>query len=119
MRNKVRFVIIAVVTFLVAATALVTCAVVFEPSPVFGSVTIEVGSAQIPLEQFHEEGKEVTLVTDISGISLDQPGEHQLEFLYKRKICNSLLIVAFNTPKTHCEIKHRVFTMTFMNRLSE
>ena len=77
MKNK-KLIIALVLTGAVLAAVLVICAVVFAPPPVVESVTMEAGSEQIPLMQFPKEDKIVTLVTDVSGIDLKQPGEYTL-----------------------------------------
>lgn len=100
MKHKVRFAVLLTVAILMAAAALVTCAVVFEPKPVYDSVILEAGSEAIPLEQFAKEGRTVTLLTDVSGIDVNQPAEHTLQFSYKKKIYDSVLkIVDTKTPE--------------------
>lgn len=93
----------------VAAVALVVCAMVFMPSPVNEWVTLEVGSAQIPWEQFPKEDKEVVLLTDTAGIDLKQPGEHPLEFFYKNKVFKSTLQIADTTPPTAEPVAHTIY----------
>lgn len=105
--KKIIIWIVAVV--LVAMSALVTCAVVFEPMPVVDAVAVELGSKEVPLEQFVKEGKEATLLTDISGISLDQLGEHRLEFSYKKKTCFSTLKVVDTTKPTGTPVGHTIY----------
>jgi len=98
-----------VVTVVLAASSLVTCAVVFEPSPVVEAVAVELGSKEIPLEQFVKEEKNVTLLTDISGISLEQLGEHKLEFSYKKKNYVSTLKVVDTTKPTGTPVEHTIY----------
>ncbi len=97
MKHKVRFAVLIAAIILVAATALVTCAVVFEPKPVYDSIILEAGSKTIPVEQFAKEGRTVTLVTDISGIDVNQPGAHTLQFAYKKKTYDSVLKIVDTT----------------------
>ena len=96
----------------VVMSALVTCAVVFEPQPVYASVTVEIGCTTVPTEQFIKEGKTATLLSDVSAIPLDQPGEHQLEFsykTYKEKHCFCTLKVVDTTPPTGTPVAHTIF----------
>lgn len=79
-------------------TALVVCAMVFVPQPVYASVTVEVGSKTVPVERFSKEGKEAVLITDISQINLKQPGEYKLEFSYKEKSYFSVLKIVDSIP---------------------
>lgn len=89
--------------------ALVVCAVVFMPSPVYESVSVEVGSKSIPVDQFPKEGKKVTLVTDISGINLKNTGEYTLEFLYRKKVYSSTLKVVDTTPPVATPVAHTIY----------
>lgn len=77
---------------------LVLCAILFAPSPVHDSVTVEVGTQTVTAEQFSKKGDSVTLATDLSAIDLNQPGEYTLEFLYKKKTYTSTLQVVDTTP---------------------
>ena len=100
------------VAILLAMSALVACAVVLAPAPVYAAVTVEVGSTTIPTEQFIKEGKTATLLSDISGISLDQPGEHQLEFAYKtykEKHSFCTLKVVDTTPPTATPVEQTIY----------
>ncbi|MBR3978414.1 MAG: transglutaminase domain-containing protein [Oscillospiraceae bacterium] len=106
MRKIMIWIVVAVV---LAASSLVTCAVVFEPSPVVEAVAVELGSKEIPLEQFVKEEKKVTLLTDISGISLEQLGEHKLEFSYKKKNYVSTLKVVDTTKPTGTPVEHTIY----------
>ena len=108
MKNK-KLIIALVLAGAVLAAALVICAVVFAPPPVVESVTMEAGSEQIPLMQFPKEDKIVTLVTDVSGIDLKQPGEYTLEFAYKRKIFFSTLRIVDTTPPTGTPVEHTIY----------
>lgn len=93
---------------LLAAVA-VLCAVVYAPQPIHESVFMEAGSQQIPLEQFPKEDKQVELITDISGIDLNQPGVHQLEFLYKKKTYQSSLHIVDTTPPAGTPVAHTIY----------
>lgn len=106
MRKKM-ILLIASVTLLVAAV--IICAVIFAPKPVQESVFVEAGSQQIPLEQFPKDGKQVELLTDISGIDLNQPGVHQLEFLYKKKIYSSSLQIVDTTAPAGTSVAHTIY----------
>lgn len=108
MKNK-KLIIALVLTGAVLAAVLVICAVVFAPPPVVESVTMEAGSEQIPLMQFPKEDKIVTLVTDVSGIDLKQPGEYTLEFAYKRKTFFSTLRIVDTTPPTGTPVEHTIY----------
>ena len=94
---------------LITATVLVICAMVFAPSPVCASVTLEAGSRVIPLSQFPKEGKEVRLMTDISGIDLNQPGEHTLQFAYKEKYYDSCLKIVDTTSPVGEPVAHTIY----------
>ena len=109
MKRKVGFVLLVAAAVLVAATALVTCAVVFAPKPVHNSISIEAGSKTIPLEQFARDGKKPALITDISGISLEQPGEYTLQFSYKEKIYNSLLKIVDTTAPEGKPVERTIY----------
>ena len=100
---------------LLTAAALVICAMVFAPSPVRESVTLETGSREIPLSLFPKEGKEVTLVTDISGIDLNQPGEHTLQFAYKEKHYDSCLKIVDSTPPAGEPVAHTIYNDETLN----
>lgn len=106
MRKKM-ILLIASVTLLVAAV--IICAVIFAPKPVQESVFVEAGSQQIPLEQFPKDGKQVELLTDISSIDLNQPGVHQLEFLYKKKIYSSSLQIMDTTAPAGTSVAHTIY----------
>lgn len=94
---------------MVVAAALVVCAMVFAPPPVYECVTLEAGSLQIPWEQFLKEGKEVTLLTDASGIDLTQLGEYPLEFAYKDKVFCSVLQIVDTTAPTAEPVEHTIY----------
>jgi len=105
--RKKMILLIASVTLLVAAV--IICAVIFAPKPVQESVFVEAGSQQIPLEQFPKDGKQVELLTDISSIDLNQPGVHQLEFLYKKKIYSSSLQIMDTTAPAGTSVAHTIY----------
>lgn len=109
MKRTVKIVTWSIVSVLLVMAALVTCAVALEPSPVIDKVSVELGSQVIPLDQFVKEGKEARLVTDISGISLDQLGEHRLEFSYKKKSCYSTLKIVDTTKPTGTPVEHTIY----------
>lgn len=109
MKHKVGFIVLLTAVIFVAATALVICAVVFEPKPVHNSISVEVGSKTIPLEQFAKDGKEAGLITDISGISLDQPGEYTLQFSYKEKIYDSVLKIVDTTAPEGTPVERTIY----------
>lgn len=94
---------------LLIAAALVACAMIFAPPPVQEYVVLEAGSRQIPLEQFAKEGKAVALLTDVSDIDLTQPGEHRLEFAYKKKTCSSTLKIVDTTPPEGVPVEHTIY----------
>lgn len=94
---------------LLTAAVLVICAIVFAPSPVCESVILEAGSPEIPLAQFSKDGKKVSLVTDISGIDLNQPGDHTLQFAYKEKSYDSCLKIVDTTPPVGKPVAHTIY----------
>jgi hypothetical protein len=108
-KNKGGLALLIVGAVLLTAAALVICAMVFAPSPVCESVTLEAGSREIPLAQFPKEGKEVGLVTDISGIDLNQPGDHTLQFAYKEKYYDSCLKIVDTTPPVGEPVAHTIY----------
>lgn len=97
------------VIVVVAMSTLVTCAVVFEPSPVLEAVTVEIGSEAVDPQQFVKEGREVTLVTDLSTISLDKLGEHRVEFSYKKKSYFSTLQIVDTTKPVGKPVEHTIY----------
>lgn len=105
---KKRSILLIAGVALLAAVAVI-CAVVFAPQPVQESVFMEAGSQQIPLEQFPKDDKQVELLTDVSGIDLNQPGVHQLEFLYKKKTYQSSLHIVDTTPPTGTPVAHTIY----------
>jgi hypothetical protein len=109
MKKSVKIVIWSLVSLLLIMGALVTCAVALEPSPVIDTVSVELGSKTIPLDQFVKEGKEARLMTDTSGISLDQLGEHKLEFAYKRKTYVATLKVVDTIAPVGTPVAHTIY----------
>ena len=109
MKKKTLTVILCIAGALLLAAALVVCAVIFAPLPVQECVVLEAGSGQIPLEQFPKEGKEVALLTDISGIDLNQTGEYRLEFAYKNKVVVSILQIVDTTPPEGDPVEHTIY----------
>lgn len=105
---KKRILLLIAGVALLAAVAIV-CAVVLAPKPVQESVFLETGSGQIPLEQFPKEGKPVQLLTDVSGIDLNQPGVHLLEFAYKKKTYQSSLHIVDTTPPTGTPVAQIIY----------
>lgn len=97
------------VAAVLAMSALVTCAVVFEPSPVLETVSVEIGSEAVLPEQFIKEGKAVTLTTDLAGISLDQLGEYRVAFLYKKKTHFSTLKIVDTKAPTGTPVAHTIY----------
>ena len=108
MKNRIVGILLPVVGVLLMA-ALVTCAVIFAPPPVHESVTLEAGSKEIPLAQFPKEGKEVILLTDVSEIDLNKPGEYALEFAYKNKTFVSRLQIVDTTPPAGVPVDHEIY----------
>lgn len=109
MKKTWKIVLIVAAAVLVLSGALVTCAVVFMPSPVHESVTVEAGSKEFPMDQFPKEGKEVTLLTDISYIDLNHPGSHILEFSYKGKTYPSTLRIEDTVAPVGTPVEHTIF----------
>lgn len=105
--KKRTILLIAGVTLLVTATIL--CAVLLAPKPVQKCVLVEAGSQQIPLERFPKDGKQVELLTDISGIDLNQPGSYQLEFLYKKKSYPSSLQIVDTTAPAGTPVARTIY----------
>ena len=91
MNKTWKIVLIVLAAVLVLSGALVTCAIVFVPSPVHECVTVEAGYASMPLHQFPKEGKDVTLLTNTAHINLHTPASHILEFSYKGKTYQATL----------------------------
>lgn len=107
MKKAIVWIAVAVV---VVAAALVTCAIILEPAPVVEVATAELGSKSISQERFIKEGrKNVLLVTDLSAISLDKLGEHQVEFLYKGKTYFSTLKVVDTTAPTATAVERTIY----------
>ena len=109
MNKKLGTVLLSLLGVVIMAAVLVICAVVLAPQPVYESVTMEAGSGEVPLEQFPKEGKEVSLITDISNIDLTRPAEHILEFLYKEKTYQSVLKITDTTPPEATPVEHTVY----------
>lgn len=107
--KKIKARLIWLMLGLLIAAALIVCAVLFAPSPVQESVVLEAGSEKIPLEQFAKEGKTLSLATDISGIDLNQPGSHLLEFIYKNKTYASTLEIVDTTPPAAEAVEHTIY----------
>lgn len=101
--------LLVVAILLIASGVLVTCAVLFAPSPVHESVTVEAGIDRIPLDSFPKEGKQVTLLTDIKGIDLGKPGRYTLAFSYKEKSYNSVLNVVDTTAPTGKPVNYAIY----------
>ncbi len=114
-KSKAGLAVLIIGAVLLTAAALVICAMVFAPSPVYESVTLEAGSLEIPLSLFPKEGKEVTLVTDISEIDLNQPGEHTLQFAYKEKHYDSCLKIVDTTPPAGEAVAHTIYNDETLN----
>lgn len=106
MKKIIIWIVVAVV---LAMSALVTCAVVFEPSPVLETVSVEIGSEAVLPEQFIKEGKAVTLTTDLAGISLDQLGEYRVAFLYKKKTHFSTLKIVDTKAPIGTPVAHTIY----------
>lgn len=106
MKKIIIWIVVAVV---LAMSALVTCAVVFEPSPVLETVSVEIGSEAVLPEQFIKEGKAVTVTTDLAGISLDQLGEYRVAFLYKKKTHFSTLKIVDTKAPTGTPVAHTIY----------
>ncbi len=90
-------------------SALVTCAVVFEPKPIYDVVTVEIGSENVSADQFVKEGRTVQTVTDLSAISLNKLGQHQIEFSYKKKSFFATLHVVDTTAPTGTPVAHTIY----------
>ncbi len=109
MINRKKSVLYMVAGALLIMAVLATCAVAFAPSPVQEYVTLEAGTPKIPLEHFPKEEKTVTLLTDISGIDLNQPNEYLLAFAYKKKVYNSTLKIVDTTPPAGAPVEHTIY----------
>ena len=109
MKIHKKWILLGAATALALTAALVICAMVFAPAPVHSCVTIEVYSQSIPLDSFIKEGKTVTVVTDTSGINLQETGEHMLEFLYKGKHYTGTLKIVDSTPPKGTPVAHTIY----------
>ena len=109
MKKRWLIALLVVAILAVASGALVTCAVVFAPSPVYERVTVEAGSTEVPLERFPKDEKQVVLLTDVSNIDLNIPGAHVLAFSYKDKAYNSTLQVIDTTAPTGKSVAHTIY----------
>lgn len=109
MKIHKKWILLGAATALALTAALVICAMVFAPAPVHSCVTIEVCSQSIPLDSFIKEGKAVTVVTDTSGINLQETGEHMLEFLYKGKHYTGTLKIVDSTPPKGTPVAHTIY----------
>lgn len=99
-KNRWGAVLVIFAVLLIASGALVTCAMVFVPSPVHKSVTLEAGVSEIPMDLFSVVDKQVTLLSDIKDIDLNKPGTYTLEFSYKDKTYSSVLQIVDTTAPT-------------------
>lgn len=103
------------VIVVVAMSALVTCAVVFEPQPVWEVVTVELGSETVSAEQFVKEGRTAQALTDLSQIPLDVLGEYRVEFSYKNKTCFSTLKIVDTNAPTATAVEKTIYNDETLN----
>lgn len=79
-----------------AAVLIVLAMVLFSPSNINDSLTMEAGSTAVSANWFLKEhqGEQAEFVTDVSSIDLSVPGEYPLELRYEGKVYEVTLIVA-------------------------
>lgn len=88
---------------------LIVCTALLIPWNVHLSVTVEAGIREIPLERFSRDGKPLELLTDASGIDLDQPGEHKLELARGNRTFRCTLRIVDTTPPTGVPVAHTIY----------
>lgn len=108
-RRKRRTLLPVLPLVFLAAVIVVICFAVFGAKPVNESVTVEAGVSEIPFSEFYEEGKEITLITDVSSIDLNIPGQHVLEFAYKKKTYTSTLVIADTVAPTGTGVDQKIY----------
>jgi len=102
-KNKIALIVLSI------AALVIVGAILFIPWNIQQSVTVEAGIDEIPLDQFSKDGKPLVLVTDASGIDLNQPGEYTLELARDNRTFRSILRVVDTTPPTGVPVNHEIY----------
>ncbi len=110
MRNrKGKIITLVILSCILLAVTGVACAILLAPSPVYEVLQVEIGSGRVSAEQFYKEGKTPELLSDISCIDPDVPGEYELSFRYKKRIYKSVLSVVDTVAPTGTAVEQTIY----------